>query len=130
MLRPALALSRSFTLTQACSIGLNSGEYCGSHKSSIPACSSNFRTCVAGCGRRLSGIRTLPRAERDTSVRLLPPWGSRMGAGHLGRDAAFIQEHQPFYRKGAHLLAISPALGGHLGPLLLGRPKSLFSAAA
>jgi hypothetical protein len=49
-----------------------------------------------------------------------------MGAGHLGRHAAFIQEHQAFYGQLAHLLAVSLTLGGNLGPLLLGRPKGLF----
>jgi hypothetical protein len=49
-----------------------------------------------------------------------------MGTGHLGGDAALIQEHQAFRGHVAHLLAISLALGGNLGPLLLGRPKGLF----
>src|SRR3954452_9578972 len=49
-----------------------------------------------------------------------------MGARHLGGDATLIQEHQPFCGDGAHLLAVSLALGGNLGPLLLGRPKGLF----
>jgi hypothetical protein len=53
-----------------------------------------------------------------------------MGGRHLGRHPAFIQEHQAFHRKFAHLLAVSPTLGGDLGPLLLVCPEGLFSDAA
>jgi hypothetical protein len=56
----------------------------------------------------------------------LPTRRSGVGAGHLGRHPAFIQEHQAFCGHGAHLLAVSLTLGGNLGPLLLGRPKGLF----
>jgi hypothetical protein len=48
-----------------------------------------------------------------------------MGTSHLDGDAAFIQEHQAFHLKLAHLLAVRLALGGNLGPLL-GRIKDLF----
>ena len=75
---------------------------------------------------RTQDRQPLPGAERDGTIRPLSAWSARMGTGHLGRDAAFIQEHQAFRGKHADLLALSLTLGGNLGPILLGRPKRLF----
>src|SRR5215207_8447521 len=49
-----------------------------------------------------------------------------MGAAHLRGHPTLIQEHQAFRGDVAHLLAVSLALGGNLGSILLGRPKRLF----
>ena len=45
-------------------------------------------------------------------------------------SATLVEKDQALHGKLAHLLAVSLALGGNLGLLLLGRPKRLLSDAA
>ena len=66
------------------------------------------------------------RSRAGTSVGPLPARSSRTSTGHLSRHPALIQEHQALHGKRIHLLAVSLALTGDLGSLLLGRPERLF----
>jgi hypothetical protein len=59
------------------------------------------------------------------SIGALPARGSGVSARHFGRDLAFIQEHQAFHGKRAHLLAVTLAVAGNLGPILFG-PQKVF----